>query len=67
MIRNKVFRLLKTVTLKNGVKLLEKQELEVVMDVVYMEGYPIPPNMQPLILNWIKTNPSLFVDVTRKW
>lgn len=67
MIRNKVFRLLKTVTLKNGVKLLEKQELEVVMDVVYMEGYPIPPNMQALILNWIKTNPSLFVDVTRKW
>jgi len=67
MIRNKVFRLLKTVTLKNGVKLLEKQELEVVMDVVYMEGYPIPPNIQALILNWIKTNPSLFVDVTRKW
>ncbi len=67
MIRNKVFRLLKAVTLKNGVKLPEKQELEVVMDVVYMEGYPIPPNMQALILNWIKTNPSLFVDVTRKW
>lgn len=67
MIQSKVFKLLKKTTLQNGVTLPEGQELEVVMDVVYMQGYPIPPNMQALVLNWIKTNPNLFTDVTRNW
>lgn len=67
MIKNKVFKLLKKTTLQNGVTLAEGQEIEVVMDVVYMQGYPIPPNMQALVLNWIKTNPNLFADVTRNW
>lgn len=67
MIKNAVFKLLKKTTLQNGVTLPEGQELEVVMDVVYMGGYPIPPNMQPLVLIWIKNNPNLFADVTRKW
>lgn len=67
MIKNAVFKLLRKTTLQNGVTLPEGQELEVVMDVVYMGGYPIPPNMQPLVLNWIKNNLNLFADVTRKW
>lgn len=67
MIKNTVFKLLKKTTLQNGVILPEGQEIEVVMDVVYMQGYPIPPNMQALVLNWIKTNPNLFADVTRNW
>lgn len=67
MIKNKVFKLLQKTTLKNGVVLPEGQELEVVMDVVYMGGYLIPPNMQSLVLNWIKDNPNLLTDVTRKW
>lgn len=67
MIQSKVFKLLKKTTLQNGVTLPEGQELEVVMDVVYMQGYPIPPNMQALVLNWIKANPNLFTDVTRNW
>jgi len=67
MIKNKVFKLLKKTTLQNGVTLAEGQEIEVVMDVVYMQGFPIPPNMQALVLNWIKTNPNLFADVTRNW
>ena len=67
MIKNKVFKLLKKTTLENGVTLPEGQELEVVMDVVYMEGYPIPPNMQLLVLKWIKTNQDLFADITKIW
>lgn len=67
MIKNTVFKLLKKSTLQNGVTLPEGQEIEVVMDVVYMQGYPIPLNMQAMVLNWIKSNPNLFVDVTRKW
>jgi hypothetical protein len=67
MIQSKVFKLLKKTTLQNGVVLPEGQELEVVMDVVYVGGYPLPPNMQALVLNWIKNNPNLFADVTRNW
>ena len=67
MIINKVFRLLKNVTLDNGIKLSESQEFEVVMNVVYMEGYPVPPNMQQFMLKWILSNPNLFADVTKKW
>ena len=64
---NKVLRLIKEATLKNGVKLPAGQEIEIVMDVVYMGGYPLPPNMQALILNWITTNPTLFTETKKNW
>lgn len=67
MIKNKVFKLLKKTTLDNGIKLSEGQEFEVVMDVVYMEGYPVPPNMQLFMLKWIINNPDIFADVTKQW
>ena len=40
----RVLRLLKDTTLQNGVKFPAGQEIEVVMDVVYVGGYPLPPN-----------------------
>lgn len=67
MITNRVFKLLKESVLPNGIKLPAGQELEVVTDVVYMGGYPIPPETQATVLNWIKNNPSLFKDTTRQW
>lgn len=67
MIQNKVLKLIKGTTLQNGVAFPAGQELEIVMDVVYMGGYPLPPNMQALVLNWINANPLLFKDVTKKW
>jgi hypothetical protein len=67
MIENKVLKLLKDSTLQNGVKFSVGQEIEVVMDVVYIGGYPLPPNMQAITLNWIKENPSIFKDVTINW
>lgn len=67
MIKNKVFKLLKKTTLDNGIKLSEGQEFEVVMDVVYMEGYPVPSNMQLFMLKWIINNPDIFADVTKQW
>jgi hypothetical protein len=63
----KVLKLLKETTLQNGVKFPAGQELEVVMDVVYVGGYILPPNMQAMTLNWIKQNPNLFEDVTKNW
>lgn len=67
MIDNRVFKLLKNTILDNGIKLSEGQEFEVVTDVVYMEGYPVPPNMQTFMLKWIINNPDIFADVTKKW
>lgn len=67
MIQNRVFKLKKAFTLQNGVEFPAGQELEVVMDVVYVGGYPLPPNMQSLVLNWIKNSPALFTDTTKNW
>lgn len=67
MIQSKVLKLLKETKLQNGVKFDAGQEIEIVMDVVYVGGYPLPPNMQALTLNWINENPTLFKDVTRNW
>ena len=67
MIQNKVLRLEKKATLKNGVELPAGQEIEIVMDVVYMGGYPLPPNMQGMMLNWVTSNPTLFKETTKNW
>lgn len=67
MIQSKVFKLKKESTLKNGVKFPVGQEIEVVMDVVYISGYPLPKNMQSITLSWIVENPHLFDDITRNW
>jgi hypothetical protein len=64
---NRVFKLKKAAKLPNGVSLPEGQELEVVTDVVYMGGHPIPFEMQATMLKWIKENPTLFTDVTKNW
>lgn len=63
----KVLKLLKTTTLQNGITFNVGQEIEIVQDVVYVGGYPLPPNVQATVLNWIKSNPSLFKDDTRNW
>ena len=67
MIQSRVFKLKKETTLKNGVKFPAGQEIEVVMDVVYLGGFPLPKNMQSITLSWIKENPQLFEDITRNW
>jgi hypothetical protein len=67
MIENKVFKLTQTARLQNGIEFKSGQEIEVVMDVVYVGGFPLPPNVQATTLNWIKDNPSLFKDDTRNW
>jgi hypothetical protein len=67
MMQNKVLELLNETTLKNGVKLPAKQELEIVQGVVYMGGFPIPFDMQPFILNWINDNPKSFKETTKNW
>jgi len=67
MITNKVVELLEKTRLKNGVVFDKGQEIEIVMDVVYVSGYPLPPEMQAMVLSWINENSKLFKETTRKW
>lgn len=67
MIRNKVFRLKQDAEVANGMPLKAGQEIEVVMDVVYINGNMVPPQMQQLFYNWLINNPTLFDNVTKNW
>ena len=67
MIQSKVYKLKADAVVMKDLLLKAKQEIEIVMDVVYMSGHPLPPNLQPIFYNWITGNPKLFDDVTRNW
>lgn len=67
MITNRVYRLKETTEVAKGMPLQAGQELEIVMDVVYVNGNMVPPDMQPLFYRWIVSNPTLFNDVTKNW
>lgn len=62
-----VYRLKKDVVVANGIELKAGQELEIVMGVVYMGGFPLPFEMQQLFVNFINNNKDLFIDDTRTW
>jgi hypothetical protein len=69
---NKVFRLKKPMVVNlNGIpeplsfKLGE--EFHIVTDVLYMNGTLLPPPFQEPIINWVESNPNLFVDDTRQF
>ncbi len=69
---NKVFRLRKPMEVKfNGIpeplKFKLGEEFHIVMDVLYMNGMLLPAAFQVPIINWIETNPNLFVDDTRQF
>jgi hypothetical protein len=66
-ITNKVFRVKKDFKLPNGIEVKRPQEIEVVMDVVYMNGFPIPTELQVTFLKFIIENPGYFVDDTRNF
>jgi hypothetical protein len=67
MIKNKVYRAKNEVKLGDGMILPAGQEIEVVMDVVYVNGNMVPPAFQELFLNFLKNNEKLFIDDTRTW
>ena len=67
MIVNKVFRLKADAEVGKGMPLKRGQEIEVVTDVVYVNGNMIPPDLQNLFYNWVVNNPNLFDDVTKQW
>jgi len=67
MIQSKVYRLKEAAEVGQDMPLPKGQELEIIMDVVYVNGNMVPPSMQTLFYNWIINNPNLFIDDTRNW
>lgn len=65
MTTNKILVLKKASTLQNGLEFPAGTEFHIVIDVVYMQGFPVPFNLQATMLNWINTNPSLFREIFR--
>ena len=66
MISNKVLKLIVDASVpKTSLAFKKNQEFEIVMDVVYMGGYPVALNTQKVIFNWINANPKLFTDITK--
>jgi len=69
---NKVFRLLKVIEVSfkgipEPLKFKSGEEFHIVADVLYMNGFPLPAMFQAPIINWIESNPRLFIDDTRKF
>ena len=67
MIKSKVFRLKEAKEVMQGASLPKGQEIEIVMDVVYVNGNMVPPSMQPIFYEFVTKNPSFFEDDTRDW
>jgi hypothetical protein len=67
MIKNKVYKLKQDSEIASGISLPAGQELEIVQDVVYVNGNMVPPEYQALFLKWIVNNPNFFTDDTRQW
>ena len=67
MIQSKVYRLKKDCEISRGILLKENQEVEIVRDVVYINGNMVPPNYQELFYDFITKNEDLFENVTKNW
>lgn len=66
MILNKVFKVKVDCNIASiNLNLKKEQEIEVVTDVVYMNGFPIQTQLQAPILEWINQNENLLIDVTK--
>lgn len=65
MIANKILLLKKEAKLKNGLEFPAGTEFHIVMDVVYMQGFPVPQSVNSTIMNWISDNPNLFKEIFR--
>lgn len=66
MIKDKILVLKEDVSITNNLKFDANTEFHIVMDVVYMQGYPLAPSFQPMMMNWLTNNDSLFKEIFRQ-
>jgi len=67
MIKDGVYRLKKDSTVIKDVDLKRGQEIEVVNGLVYMGGYPLPSQLQPIFVKWLSDNKKDLIDDTRNF
>lgn len=67
MITNRVYKLKADAEVGKDMPLPAGQEIEIVTDVVYVNGNMVPPDLQLLFYSFIINNPTLVEDVTRQW
>ncbi len=65
MITNKILVLKKDGKLKNGLEFKKGTEFHIVMDVVYMQGFPLPQGLQATLMSWLINNKDLFNEIFR--
>jgi hypothetical protein len=65
MLRNGVYKLKQDTVVKGELKFDSGQELEIVNNVVYIQGFPVSHDYQSLLINWMERNPKLFLNDTR--
>jgi len=57
-ISQKILKVLKNVNISEDIVLLKDMNVEIVADVVYVEGYPVPFHLQKFIYDWLIINMS---------
>ena len=63
---NNIYKLKKDYTL-GEMEFKQGQEFNIINEVVYMEGYPLPLGLQAGVLGWIRNNPNLFAVYNRDY
>lgn len=71
-ISNSVFRLKHGATIQvpgipDAMTFINGEEFQIVADVLYMRGFPLPGGMQGPMINWVINNKNLFVGDTRNF
>lgn len=71
-ISNAVFRLKHGGTIQvpgipDAMTFINGEEFQIVVDVLYMRGFPLSPAMQDPMIDWIINNKKLFVGDTRNF
>lgn len=61
---NKVVVLKQDSVIAEGFTLPANTEIEVVMDVVYMQGVPVVRQAQDMMIDWIAKNPKMYTEKT---
>lgn len=65
--KNRVLQTQKEYNLGQGMIIPKGQEIEIVQDVVYINGFPVMQPLQGVFINFINKNEKELIDVTRNW
>ena len=65
MISNKIMLLKDDANPTSKLAFKKGMEFHIVMDVVYMQGFPLPPSLQGTMYSWLEDNPELFKEIYR--